>query len=75
MYCRSNMVENMYQVIFSGNYDYFLLDSFQILFKKYLNLIIAVPVADPGFPVGGHPPHRGAPTPDTPMFQKTCMSK
>ena len=32
-------------------------------------------VADPGFPVGGHQPRRGVPTPEAATFQKICMSK
>ena len=32
-------------------------------------------VADPGFPVGGHRPCGGAPTPEAAMFRKICVSK
>ena len=32
-------------------------------------------VVDPGFPVGGRQPRRGAPTPEAAMFRKICMSK
>ena len=32
-------------------------------------------VADPGFPVGGRGPRRGAWTPETVTFRKCCMSK
>ena len=32
-------------------------------------------VADPGFPVGGRGPRRGAWTPEAVMFRKFCMSK
>ena len=31
--------------------------------------------ADPGFPMGGHQPCRGAPTPEAATFRKFCMSK
>ena len=36
---------------------------------------VHMPVADPGFPVGGRPPRRGAPTPEAATFQKISMSK
>ena len=32
-------------------------------------------VADPGFPVGGRGPRRGAWTPEAATFHKMCMSK
>ena len=32
-------------------------------------------VADPGFPVGGRQPHRGALTREAVTFRKFCMSK
>ena len=32
-------------------------------------------VADPGFPVGGRGPRRGAWTPEAVAFRKFCMSK
>ena len=32
-------------------------------------------VADPGFPVGGRGPRRGAWTPEAATFHKICMSK
>ena len=32
-------------------------------------------MADPGFPIGGHGPHRGPWTPKAVTFQKFCMSK
>ena len=32
-------------------------------------------VADPGFPVGGRGPCRGAWTPEAATFRKICMSK
>ena len=34
-----------------------------------------ISVADPGFPVGGHGPRRGAWTPKAVTFRKFCMSK
>ena len=36
-----------------------------------------IPVADPGFPIGGTPTSwgGGTPTPDTATFRKICMSK
>ena len=32
-------------------------------------------VADPGFPIRGRRPRRGAPTPEAATFRKICMSK
>ena len=37
--------------------------------------VCAITVADPGFPVGGRGPRRGAWTPEAVTFQKICMSK
>ena len=41
---------------------------------KYINLF-EIAVADPGFPVGGRLPRRGAPTPNAATFRKIFMSK
>ena len=41
----------------------------------FLHVWQPMAVADPGFPVGGRQPRRGAPTPKAATFQKDCMSK
>ena len=42
---------------------------------EVVNKISTSAVADPGFPVGGRGPRRGARTPEAATFHKICMSK
>ena len=46
-----------------------ILQMCNITFCEYIT------VADPGFPVGGRQPRRGAQTPEAATFRKICMSK
>ena len=43
--------------------------------KTPISMYVTTPVADPGSPVGGRGPRRGAWTPEVAMFRKICMSK
>ena len=52
-------------------------ETWQISCKNYSTFIkyVHITVTDPGFPVWGRQPRRGAPTPEVAMFRKICMSK
>ena len=47
----------------------------KILVTFMKTTLFPLPVADPGFPVGGRGPVRGAWTPDVGAFRQKCMQK